>query len=95
VYPRAPPRAIPFLIERSNRCNTPQPVSWVSSSPASGLLGPGESQLITVRLGSPTQDSGLHEAALCNFTDDISAPLLELPIAVDDGGLFRDGFESL
>jgi hypothetical protein len=85
------PQGLPFVIERGTRCNSPQPVDWLSSTPSSGSVAAGDSVAITVTVSSTGTASG--DATLCLRTDDPSAPLIELPITVTHRRVFVDGFE--
>ena len=69
-------------IERTQPCDEPADVPWLSVTPESGTTAPGGSSTVTVLVNSTGLSPGVHEANLCVSGDDPDSPLVGVPVSV-------------
>lgn len=77
-------------------------IGWLAAAPASGSVAGGADADITVTVDPAAAGLavGVHEAELCITTNDLTQPLIRVPVQVsvtspaDDDGIFCNGFED-
>lgn len=68
------------LFESPDNCATAADVSWLSTSPASGLTGSGGLDAVTVVLDSYGLSAGVETASICISSNDPDDMLVEVPV---------------
>jgi len=77
-------------------CVDPSTVSWLSMTPTSGSLLPGNEQSVTVKLDSTGLLPGHYAAVLCVFSNDPTRRFVTLPVELDvQDEIFGNGFDVL
>jgi hypothetical protein len=68
-------------------CVPPTEVPWLSLSPASGSIAPGNSAGVTVHMNASQLTAGTHQANVCVGSNDPVRPVVAVPVtrAVTDG----------
>jgi hypothetical protein len=69
-------------IERSQPCDEPSDVPWLSVSHGSGTTAAGGTSEVTVLVDSTGLAAGVHEAHLCVGSNDPDSPLVGVPVTV-------------
>ncbi|UXI67595.1 DUF4394 domain-containing protein [Tahibacter amnicola] len=83
-----------FAIARAGVCTQDIDVPWLSISATAGVVGPGDSDSVTVQVDSAGLADGGHAATLCLRTSDAGRGLTPIPVYLHVGdNVFRDGFE--
>ena len=63
-------------------CVPPSQVPWLSLSPASGSLAPGNSDEVTVQMNASQLTVGTHQANVCVGSNDPLRPLIGVPVSL-------------
>ena len=79
-------------------CDNPSNVSWLSVTPASGVVLEGETQTVTVTGNATGMAPGSYEALICLHSNDPEYPRIDLTVTMEvtaqPPAIFSDGFEG-